>query len=558
MTAAVRSIFISTATATLLAGLLSASAARAERPRIYAVTGARIVTAPGKVIESGTLVLRDGLIEAVGAKLAAPPDAEIIVAQRNWTVYPALIDAASSVGLDTEAAAAPPAGAVRGAEAPKRLGAEHELKAVRAGDAVVDRIDIAHSSIARHREMGFAVAHVLPDKGVFRGESAVLTLRAGKAPELVASARLAQVVALETGSFMARQYPSSKFGAVAAVRQAFLDAQRQAVWSERYAAHPAGMAPPEYRSSDAALRLVLRGERPVFFVAIAALDPGRFHNLANEFGLRGVTVARGLGDRIEDLRAAGMPLLLPLELPEKPELKDADDAIETTLRQMQAAVFAPRLPAALDAQGIKVAFVTAGMKNPRRFSENLAAVVKAGLSPDKALAAVTTTPAELLGLSQSMGTLAPGKLANVLIVEGDLFAKKPLLRHLFVEGYHEEIEAEKAIGDPNAVVDPRGKWSISTEVMGRSAESTWTISGSKDHYTGFSESSRSGKRDFTSVEVKGNAMTVISPTTGGELKVTVIVTGDSLAGETTAESERGSVRMKFDGRRLAASESGKP
>lgn len=539
--------------AVALGALLFAGGASAERPRIYAITGARIVIEPGKVIERGTLVLRDDLIEAVGANVTAPPDAEVIAAEKGWTVYPALIDAASSVGLDTEAAAVPP-GTGRGGESQRRLGADHELKVVHAEDAIIDRVDTTHSSIARHREMGFAVAHVLPEKGVFRGESAVLMLRAGKPAELVARARLAQVVALETGSFRAGQYPSSKFGAVATVRQVLLDVQRQAVWSERYAAHPTGMPPPEYRSSDAPLRLVLSGARPVVFVAIAALDPGRFHNLADEFGLHGVTVARGLSERIEDLRAAGMPLLLPLEVPEKPELKDSDDLLETTLRQMQAAVFAPDLPAALDAEGIKVAFVTAGMKSPRRFSENLAAVVKAGLAPDKALAAVTTTPAELLGLSQTMGTLAPGKLANVLIVDGDLFAKKPRLRHLFVEGYHEEIEAEKVVGDPNAVVDPRGKWSISTEVMGRTADSTWTISGTKDRYAGFSESTRSGKRDFTSVELKGNALTVISQTPGGELKVTVIVTGDSLAGETTMESARGSVKMKFEGRRASAPE----
>jgi hypothetical protein len=361
-------------------------------------------------------------------------------------------------------------------------------------------------------------------------------------------------VALETGSFMARQYPSSKFGAVATVRQVLLDATRQGEWNNRYAANPAGMPPPEYHSSDAALLAVLHGGRPVVFVTINALDPGRFHNLADEFGLHGLAVARGLGDRVDDLRAAGMPVLLPLEMPDKPELKDADDAIETSLRQMQASVFAPRLPAALEAAGVKVAFVTAGMKNPRRFPDNLAAIVKAGLSPDQALAAVTTTPAELLGLSRSMGTIEPGKQANLLIVEGGLFVDKPLLRHLFVEGYHEKIKAEKAIGDPNAVVDPRGTWQITNEVMGRTSESTWKITGSPGGYAGTSESTRSGKRDFTSVELKGNALTVISSSPAGDMKLTVIISGETLSGETRMESERGSMNMKVEGRRTAGPE----
>jgi hypothetical protein len=318
------------------------------------------------------------------------------------------------------------------------------------------------------------------------------------------------------------------------------------------------MPKPEYRSSDTALQRILRGELPVFFVSVNGLDPGRFRHIADEFGLHGIAVARGLGDRLEDLRAAGMPVLLPLETPDKPEFSDADDTLEASLRQMQASVAAPRLPAGLDAAGIRFAFVTAGMKNPRRFAESLAAIVAAGLSRDKALAALTTTPAELLGLSRSMGTIAPGKLANVLIVEGDLFAKKPVLRELYVEGYREEFEAEKTLGDPTAVVDPRGKWSISTEVMGRSADSSWTIAGSSGRYTGFSESVRSGKRDFTSVELKGNAMTVITPTPGGEMKITVVITADSLAGETKMESERGSVTMKIEGRRASGPEGGTP
>lgn len=529
-----------------------------EAPRIHAITGARIVTGPGKLIENGTIVLRDGLVESVGPKVAAPPDATVLVAEPDWTVYPAFIDAASAVGLDTEGNGAPPAG--RGGPEPKPVGSRHELKSVHPEDRVIDRVDLSSPSVARHREMGFAVAHVLPEKGVFRGESALLMLRAGPASEVVARGQLAQVIALESSSFMARQYPSSKFGAVATVRQVFLDAQRQEEWSRRYAANPAGMAPAQYRSSDAPLLAVLGGERLPVFVAINGLDPGRFRNLAGEFDLRGLTVARGLGDREADLRAAGMPVLLPLESPERPAMKDGDDVIEASLQQMQQALLAPRLPAALDAAGVPVAFVTAGMKNPRRFQENLAAIVQAGLAPDKALAAVTTTPAALLGLSGSMGTLEPGKQANLLVVAGDLFAESPTFRHVFVAGYHEEIEAEETVGDPDAIVDPRGVWKISMEVMGRASESTWTIAGAREaggkgRYSGFSESQRAGKRDFSSVDLKGNALTVVSSGgQGGDLKITVIVAGERLSGETTMTSERGSATMKVEGRRVSGPE----
>jgi len=528
--------------------------AHAEAPRIFAITDVRIVTAPGQVINKGTVVLRDGLIEAVGADVKTPADAKIIAGQDNWTVYPAFIDAASTVGLESESANGP-SGRPGGNKDKQQLGSPHELKAVHPEQAVVDQLDVSHSSVERHRELGFAVTQVLPAKGVFRGESAVILLREAPARELILVDRLSQVIALETSSFMARQYPSSSIGAVATVRQTLLDAQRQLIWNERYAADPEGMRHPDYRASDAALLAVLRRERPVVFVSRAGLDPGRFNAFATDFELRAMTVAKGLAHRFDNLHAAGMPILLPLELPEKPDLGDADEARETSLQELQELVRAPGLPAALAAADIEFAFVTAGMKSTRKFSENLAAVIEAGLTEEQALAAVTTVPAQLLGLERTLGTIEPGKQANLLIVDGELFAAKPALRHLFIDGYHEEIEAKETIGDPNAVVDPRGTWEVTSEVMGRSSESVWTITGNKEKYSGSTENSRAGKRQFKSVELVGNALTVVSETPRGEIDITVVVSGETLEGETTMESPRGSAKMKIEGRRIAGPES---
>ena len=525
--------------------------AHAERPRIYALSEVRIVAAPGEVIERGSVVIRDGFIESVGSDVEIPPDAQRIATEDGWTVYAAFVDAASSVGLEPPAEG-PPGGRPGGPETAAR-GVPHELKSVRAEQAVVDRLAFGHTSVERHRELGFAVAHVLPDEGVFRGQSAVLLLREGPPTELVLTDRFAQVISFETSSFMAREYPSSKIGAVAAVRQVLLDAERRRIWDERFAADPRGLQNPEFRASDAALISVLGGQQPAVFVSLAGLDPRRFAAIAAEFGLRGMTVARTLGDRREDLLAAAMPVLLPLEMPEEPDLSDADVLLATGMRELQAAVRAPRLPGALADSGADFAFVTAGMKSVRKFSENLAAVVEAGLAPEQALAAVTVTPARLLGLERILGTIEPGKQANLIVVNGELFAEKPDIRHMFVNGYHEEIEAEEVIGDPNAVVDPRGTWEIVSEVMGRSVESTWTVTGSEGEYDGYSESSR-GKNPFSSVELKGNALTVTSSSARGDLDITVVVEGDKLSGSTTMESERGSAKMTIEGRRISGPE----
>jgi imidazolonepropionase-like amidohydrolase len=256
-----------------------------------------------------------------------------------------------------------------------------------------------------------------------------------------------------------------------------------------------------------------------------------------------------MGDRPEDIAAAGMPALLPLEMPDKPALDSEDDALETSLAQLQAQLAAPRLPAELVAARVPTALVTWGMKNPRKFAGNLATAVAAGLDPAAALAALTTTPAELLGLSRSLGTIEAGKQANLLVVEGELFSDQPRLRHMFVDGYHEEVAAPETTGDPDAVVDPRGTWKVTSTVMGKSSDSTWSITGSPGNYAGTSDDGRGGKRSFRSVGLQGNALTVASATPGGEVEMTVVVTGDTLAGQPTMSSPRGSVRIDIEGRR---------
>jgi hypothetical protein len=426
----------------LLLTLLPAVAVHADRPRIHALTEVRIVPAPGQLIESGTVVLRDGLIEAVGANVTPPPDAEIIKGEANWTVYPAFIDAASRVGLEAEQPAGRGGPPGRGGE-PRRLGAPHELPPVQPEIRVLGQVDFSNDSIKRHRRLGFAAAHVLPQRGVFRGESAVIVLREGAPAELVARDRATQVIALERQSFLARQYPSSRMGALALIRQVFLDAGRSAEWSARYAANPAGMPAPEFRASDEPLQPVLRGERPVLFVATAGLDSGRFRDIADEFSLAGLLLAQGLGDPAPALAAGRMPVLLPLELPDQLSVASEDDVADASLQQLQAQLNAPRLAAALERDGVRTAFVTQGMKDAGKFHANLAAMIKAGLAADRALAALTTTPAELLGLSAVMGSIAPGKQANLIVVEGELFIDKPVFKHLFVQGYHEVVKPEE-------------------------------------------------------------------------------------------------------------------
>ncbi len=541
--------------------LLAPAGLQAERPRIYAITGARIVTAPGQVVENGTIVLRDGLIEAVGSGVRAPADAQLIEAEEGWTVYPAFIDAATHLGVPEPeqrgGGGGGPGGFLAALSRPREdpPGAPHELPKVRPEKAVVEELKWDATAAERHRKLGFGVAQSLPRSGIFRGHTAVVSLGGGDVRGLILAGRLAQAVALEGGGFVSREYPTSKIGAMAAFRQALLDAQRQAVWRQRHASSPLGLERPAFRSSDDALLDLLGRRTPVLFVAQSELDHDRFGQLSREFDLAGMVLARGCHEEEVRLRSSGLPVLLPLKFPDKPEVDDEEKLANTSLEDLREYVRAPALPAALEAAGVRFALTGDPGGSNGKFHENLARVVEAGLSAEQALAALTVTPAELLGIAGSVGTLEPGKVANLLVVDGELFTEKPELRYVFVDGRDYEMEKKEQKGDPDAVVDPRGVWSIRSRVMGRMNESTWTITGSPGAYQGFVEGQQ-GRRDFDSVQLEGNALTVRIPSPAGAVEITVVIEGDTLSGESSFDTPRGSMTIRVEGTRTSGPEEG--
>jgi hypothetical protein len=171
------------------------------------------------------------------------------------------------------------------------------------------------------------------------------------------------------------------------------------------------------------------------------------------------------------------------------------------------------------------------VKNLADFPGNLRKAMDAGLSADAALAALTTTPATLFGVSRSMGTLEAGKAAHVVIEDGELFAEKTKPTHIFVDGREYRVEEKKTKGDPHAKVDPRGTWSVTFTVMGQPVTRTWTIEGKEGEYTGTAET-REGTVSFTSITMTGNEMKVVlpSPRGGGSQEITVVITGETLEG----------------------------
>jgi len=429
------------------------SSAHAVTPRVHAIVNARIVTAPGQVIPRGTVVIRDGVIVAVGAAVAVPPDARIWDGD-SLTVYPGLIDAFVMPAEAPASASATPASAPSGrpgpAPAAEARGAAHELSTVRPETRIAEQLPLAKDQTEALRAAGFAVAQVAPRAGIVRGTSAVVSLGDGTPNANVVNADAAQVLALEPAR---TGYPGSLMGAVAVLRQSLLDARWYHEVQSTYRRAPLGRARPDANVSWAAMEPLVAGGQPAVFVADDMLEVLRAGAIAHEAGLSAAIV--GGGDeykRAKEIAAAGFPLIVPVNYPEAPDLSDPDNAPDVTTEELRHWDQAPGNAAALTRAGVSYALTANGMKDVKSFRANVAKAIGRGLTADQALAAVTTAPARILGLSDRLGTIAPGKIANLTVMRGELFSEKGKVREVWVDGARYEVAKEEA--------PVKGDWSI--------------------------------------------------------------------------------------------------
>ena len=425
--------------------------AQAAPPRVHAIRNARIVTAPGRVIPRGTIVMRDGLIVAVGADAAIPADARVWDGD-SLTVYAGLIDA--FVMPPAPAAAfgggpfggGRPGGAPPATEAPR--GAVHELSAVRAEVRVVETLPIDGAQAESLRAAGFTAVQYAPRQGVVRGQSALVNLGGASANASVVRADVAQVMALDPSR--GGTYPSSLMGAIAVLRQAFLDAK----WYRDARAASARRAGSERVSENLAwdaLQPVISGQQPVVMVADDMLEVLQAAKIAREAGVA-VTIV-GAGDeykRIARVAATGRPLIVPVNFPDAPDVADDANALEVRTEELRHWQAAPGNPGALGKAGVTFALTSNGLKDVKTFRTQVGKAVARGWSEDAALAAVTTTPARMLGADGKLGVIAPGAVANLTVMRGALFADNSKVREVWIDGARYEVAKDET--------SPKGDW----------------------------------------------------------------------------------------------------
>ena len=455
--------------ACLALGLLAlwgaAAAAFEDRtPRVHALVGARVVTGPGKVLPKATVVVRDGVISAVG-DVQPPADARLWDL-RGRTVYAGLVEPF----FDPEAGKkdSPPPRGRRGADEPARpaptdaSGVRHPNPKVRAEERMAEKLSLDTKTLEDLRRAGFVTAHLVPSQGIFRGQSAVVALRPGVPREQILRADAAQIVAFATGGWEERnrtEYPASLMGAVALVRQTFLDARWAREARKQYDAAQAGMERPQTNLAIDALEAALppSGSMPVWMLTADVLGTLRCAALVQEFDLHAVLVGNGEEyQQLEQVRATGLPVVLPLQYPAPPAFADADEALDVELDVLRHWNAAPSNAARLHAAGIPFAFTSHDLEKRSDFRARVARAIENGLPEPAALAACTTVPARFVGMEDQLGSIERGKLASFTITDGDLFAEKTHVLEVWVNGDRYEVQEEK----PTDFADLAGNWRV--------------------------------------------------------------------------------------------------
>lgn len=434
--------------------------------RTYAITNVNIIQGPGRKIDMGTIVVKDGLIVAVGKGIAVPPEATVIKADSMY-VYAGFIDGLSYTGVKKPKEEREERVKDPGNPPPDKAGINPQVD-------VRQFLDPADRSVEEMRNLGFTAAQVVPYGNFLPGKAAIVLLNGKSADDMV----LVNQTALYSELTGARgMYPSTTMAVMAKWRDLYRQASYAKSYDQLYASNRNGLPRSANDHILEAFYPVIDQRMPVLFKAEKLLDAQRIMTLKSDLGFPLILADVKEGWAIlNKVKSSGAKIYLSLDLPEevkkdekkdgkKEELKGTAGLEKEALEKRKAAAIASFTAQAADFQkaGIAFGFSSATAKS-KDIQANLRRMIAAGLPEDAALAALTTTPAQLLGLSDRMGSIDVGKMANLVISDKSYFNEKAKVRYVFVDGDMFKLEVkETRKGDASAKVELEGSWSTSVE-----------------------------------------------------------------------------------------------
>src|ERR1700693_1486652 len=391
---------------------------------VYAIKNAKIFTLAGPPIEQGMVAIRDGKITAVGANPAIPEDAQVIEAA-GLEVYPGMFDPITQIGLNE-------VGVVGATLETSELGDFNpEL-------VVATAVNPASAHIPVTRANGITEVIAAPgiggfdsqSSGIITGQASAFNLAGWTMGEMQINPSVAMVLnwpSIQTSSF--------DFSTFSMKEKPYEDAKKEydksvnklsdcLTWARHYA-QAKEKGSPDLFVRDLKLEAlipVVEGKLPVLVVADEARDIRNAINFCTKQNLKMILASGAESWKVKDLlKEKKIPVILgPTErLPEQ-----EDTAYDKPMTQ----------PSELNAAGIQFAFSSFGTSFSRRLPQYAGTAVGYGLSHDEALKAVMLNAAQIFGLADQLGTIEPGKLANLIVTTGDPLEIQTEVRYLFIKG----------------------------------------------------------------------------------------------------------------------------
>ena len=513
------------------------------RPSTVAIQGARIVTAPGMVIEQGTIVIRDGLIIAVGPEAAIPPGAEVIPGA-GMVVYPGFIDGAAEANLKPTAPS-PDAGRpvpfdenlLAATRNDNRRGMTPELR-------VIDHAirDAEFQSV--RRKVGITDVHLVNFAPIAGGQTALVTMSGLPSRESVIwSDGMSSFMLTHPsgGGDSTHLYPVTLMGAMAHLRQAFLDTrhyQQHLALSEKF---PAQISQPhEDPVLDALSDVLEKHTTPLFLVPTHSGrdDLDRAIDFKQEFDLDTVLwTGTEPVNAVDRLAVEDIDVILSLDLGDTPkfsvkEMREKDKSVikhdepkVSAVDGLRVEVEPPKryqddrtnhwkqraaLPGRLAASNVRFAFSSKGLKQPGDWLDQVRLHIEHGLTEAQAVAALTKHAAEILCVDSQLGSLEVGKRGHLVALSGPLADKKSKVRYVLMDGLTYEYNKPKLKDDQDAAspaAQLTGQWNITIESGKEPTTAVFDLAQDGHRITGTLQSEK-GEGRIASGSIKGRDITI--------------------------------------------------
>jgi imidazolonepropionase-like amidohydrolase len=496
----------------------------------YAIKGATITTSPGKTISGATIIIKNGLIEEVGTNVKIPVEAQVIEADSLF-IYAGFIDGASNAGVTKPA----------DPERPSNFDPSNppdEIAGITPWRNVLDNFDFKNGQVSDLRKGGFTIAQIIPDGGMLPGKSAIVVL-GGNASTNIIGQNTALNAKLSVSRGGRGMYPGTQLGIMAKFRDLYKNAEYSAQHKRLFAANN-GLTRPEVNKTLEAFYPAIDKSIPIMFEVSNDLEIRRALSLQKENGFRLVLVGVTEADMvINEVKATNTQVLLSMKLPEdkitKAKMEDLSEEMKArTIRAQEAYENSLKQAGLLEKAGIPFGFTSMGGKTAD-LPKNLKLMIENGLSENAALAALTTNPANILGISKFAGTIEKGKLANMVILNGPMFNEDSKIKHVIADGYifDYEIKEKKATNGngKNGTADIAGEWEYTSDTPAGSSGGTMIITKEGETLKGtitYDNPSGNGKAssEMKNISVSGNYMTFSFDVAAGGMALEVSVSGD--------------------------------